>query len=894
MNIAIRSFKGIAPKIEPRYLPDGAAQIAVNVVAEGQALRPLRAPGSLDNPPYNAIAAGVKTIYRGWQDAPDDTRYWLSSPYEADVCRSQIAGDVCEWTFISRPGFKLCATNSPLASESYTGTVNPGVLPNSTIHLGLPAPTVKLDVSVSSPDPETDAATLTLTQEDLAQLITYDFQRDTYGFFLSVNKGQNWYYPQALADPVTKHSTLPNKAGTILTAGDIAGLAWADGINVSVDGGATRFWFALTKSGADFSAADLVTGLLAPIATGYQIVNAAVRADGGVSVWSWVAGAKAGLELSWNLTTGGVNKKSTPGTSLTAAQVKDMVDGLNCLAGDPTFTVKGTSYLVTALVSSEAGGPQSLKLTRTEGCLTSDREPFPEHTTKTACEAANGIWMAEGKDSAVSVRWGPGYGQTKAATGTTADLGTYESRVYVYTWVFKANLYELYGYTPLAGCPWDWESAPSPPSESANVYADSTVTLTRSSTWDTDYPQPNWIRLYRSVAGQYLLVGEGPLFLADGSINPAALNWQDTKSAAELGEPCPSLTWSPPPSRAVAGVTEYLNGLINLPNGMMAGFLGRDVYFCEPYRPFAWPENYIQTLDSPIVGLGRMDTTLAVLTKGAPYFLQGSEPGNMNVVKGDLEQACVSKRSIVSMGRNVFYASPDGLVMLFPGGSAVVTESLISRSDWQILQPDKIHAYGHDGKYIAFFDPDAPEPVILWGRQAGGFVMDLVSKQFYLHTYIARAGYTDLRNDALYLATNTNPPTLLKWGRGVPSSTATGLWKSKIFGFPQGTGFSCGQVEAGPLRYRPDGVHPETPAYPVTLRIYVDGALFHTVTIPSTTYYDDVSRLLLSQRAPFRLPPLVKADGTVFTGRDWEIEIDVTSEIFNVVLAQSMSEIASV
>lgn len=38
----------------------------------------------------------------------------------------------------------------------------------------------------------------------------------------------------------------------------------------------------------------------------------------------------------------------------------------------------------------------------------------------------------------------------------------------------------------------------------------------------------------------------------------------------------------------------------------------------------------------------------------------------MNVVKGDLEQSCVSKRSIVSMGRQVFYASPDGLVLLTP------------------------------------------------------------------------------------------------------------------------------------------------------------------------------------------------------------------------------------
>ncbi len=116
-----------------------------------------------------------------------------------------------------------------------------------------------------------------------------------------------------------------------------------------------------------------------------------------------------------------------------------------------------------------------------------------------------------------------------------------------------------------------------------------------------------------------------------------------------------------------------MKGLINLPNGIMAGFEGRDVYFCEPYRPYAWPAAYQQTVDYPVVGLGRLDTSLVVLTKGAPYLISGSAPGYMTVVKADLEQACVSKRSIVSMGSAVFYASPDGLVALAASGSRVLT-----------------------------------------------------------------------------------------------------------------------------------------------------------------------------------------------------------------------------
>ena len=126
----------------------------------------------------------------------------------------------------------------------------------------------------------------------------------------------------------------------------------------------------------------------------------------------------------------------------------------------------------------------------------------------------------------------------------------------------------------------------------------------------------------------------------------------------------------------------------------MAGFSGRDVYFCDPYHPHAWPENYIQTVDFPVVGLGRMDTTLAVLTKGTPYLIQGTHPANMSIVKSDLEQACVSKKSIVSLMGGVVYAAPDGLMLLSPGGSRIVTESLFDFSQWQaFFKPESIHAF---------------------------------------------------------------------------------------------------------------------------------------------------------------------------------------------------------
>ena len=71
-------------------------------------------------------------------------------------------------------------------------------------------------------------------------------------------------------------------------------------------------------------------------------------------------------------------------------------------------------------------------------------------------------------------------------------------------------------------------------------------------------------------------------------------------------------------------------------------------------------------------------------------------------------------------------------------------------------------------------------------------------------------------------------------------------------------GYTCAQLEAE--------------AYPVTLKVYVDGVLGHTATV--------------TDRAAFRLPVLV--------GRDWEFQIEGVTEVFSLAIAQSMEEIAGV
>jgi hypothetical protein len=212
------------------------------------------------------------------------------------------------------------------------------------------------------------------------------------------------------------------------------------------------------------------------------------------------------------------------------------------------------------------------------------------------------------------------------------------------------------------------------------------------------------------------------------------------------------------------------------------------------------------------------------------------------VVKSDLEQACVSKRSIVSHGGAVFYASPDGLMMLSSGGSRVVTDALFSFQQWQtFFSPESIHAYQQDNQYIAFYDN---------GTQRGGFIYDMRSQNFILHDIYATAGFQDLQRDKLFLAYEDG--SVRVWASGDVKSF---VWRSKKFTMPKPLSFGWAQVEAE--------------AYPMTMKVIADGAV--------------VREHVVTSRNPFRLP----AQG----GRDYELEVSGTHEVFSIAIAHSASEL---
>jgi hypothetical protein len=394
-----------------------------------------------------------------------------------------------------------------------------------------------------------------------------------------------------------------------------------------------------------------------------------------------------------------------------------------------------------------------------------------------------------------------------------------ETRVYVYTYV------SAYGE----------EGPPTAASGAVTLDPSASATVSVPSVGPGGSYNIATKRIYRSstvgFAAEFQFVAEIPV---------ATTSYVDTKGQAELGEVLPSAEWVPPP----AG----LRGLKALANGAAIGFVDNTVHLSEPNLPHAWPHQY--PIDSQIVGIGVFRQSAAVLTNGKPYLMSGADPQAMGPEKMELEQACVSKGSIVETGDGVMYASPDGLVSIGSGGIEIVTSKLLTREQWQAYNPSSIRGFTHDNRYHALYTTA--------GGQRGMIVFDFsgqgaaMTRSDVSAATAITAGYSDPRTDTLYFAQAGN---IVRFNAGTPLAYT---WRSKVFRLPKPACMSCGQVIAA--------------AYPVTMKVFADGALRST-------------REVASQDA-FRLP-------SGYLARDYSIELTGSAEVTFAGIATSMGELAA-
>ena len=174
----------------------------------------------------------------------------------------------------------------------------------------------------------------------------------------------------------------------------------------------------------------------------------------------------------------------------------------------------------------------------------------------------------------------------------------------------------------------------------------------------------------------------------------------------------------------------------------------------------------------------------------------------------------------------------------------MLTEGVMTREDWQALEPSSIMGCMFERRYFGFYTV---------GGSRKGFVMDPANPSgVYFLDFGVDAVYGDDLQDALYVLDGVS---VKKWDA---SSALTVTFKSKLHRLPKpACAFAVAEVTSD--------------AYPVTFKLYADGVLRHTQTVASA--------------APFRLPGGYHAQTA-------QMEVSGTAAVQGVAVAHSMAELA--
>lgn len=295
-------------------------------------------------------------------------------------------------------------------------------------------------------------------------------------------------------------------------------------------------------------------------------------------------------------------------------------------------------------------------------------------------------------------------------TGVTGGSGPTESRAYVYTWV------TAYGE----------EGPPSPPvTYSGNSDGTWELTMTAPGVGDTASRNLQYTNIYRTITSS--LGTATYYFVAQIAIGTLTYSDAIPTTTVSVQNIMKSTYWTAPP--------EDLEGMVSMPNGMIAGWRANEIWFCEPYRPHAWPVSYTVSVEFPIVGCGVIGQTLIACTTGNPYAVSGINPSQMAISRLAQFEPCLSRGSIVSTPAGVAYASSNGLAVAQAGYVAVLSRQMIGKDDWQsLLSLPTVRAATLNGGYYCWgsvragcfdaeaFDPDAFLQDDYTGAFTGGFV----------------------------------------------------------------------------------------------------------------------------------------------------------------------------
>lgn len=346
-----------------------------------------------------------------------------------------------------------------------------------------------------------------------------------------------------------------------------------------------------------------------------------------------------------------------------------------------------------------------------------------------------------------------------------------------------------------------------------------------------------------------------------------------------------TFTWTGPPTD--------LQGIVMMPNGIIAGWRNNELWFSEPYRPHAWPAPYVLTVGYPIIGLGLVGQTLIVCTTSFPMTASGVNPLYITTATLTTMEPCMSRLSIVSSPEGVYYASPNGLVLVNPGLADNITKDLVTADRWAELAPLFFKAARFNAAYYAYgtitggvFEDSSFEMVntfvdINVTDAQRGILIDPRDARVAFNLLDSSVNIVGVMNDAwskdLFLIHDNQ----LYWidQKDQNPTFDTYLWRSKIFHSPKKQNFGAMKI----YFTVPDTTPVQNPVRDNTLiqtlsldqyallRLYADGNLVFTWEV--------------RQSGELIRPP------SGFKAEFWQIEIEGRVQISQLQMASSVKEL---
>jgi hypothetical protein len=237
----------------------------------------------------------------------------------------------------------------------------------------------------------------------------------------------------------------------------------------------------------------------------------------------------------------------------------------------------------------------------------------------------------------------------------------------------------------------------------------------------------------------------------------------------------------------------------------------------------------------------------------------------MQVQKLDFQEACVSKRSLVTIGNTAYYASPNGIAAIVANQGLLLTQHLITREDWQLFKPETMFGFSYQDDYGLLYDSELTQAQMKIGiGQAPGEMpvsgllwIDLIDQDMRVETLDSQLAVLETKTERILTVHNESG-----WGLKEvygAATTKTFSWRSKQFRFPLFINFSVLVVEADD--------------YPVTIEIYGDEVSRYTVAVQNNGI----------QRLP-----------SGYEAKVWEIVIDSQYPVTNVLVGTSVQEVMGV